>query len=687
MKLISLQLMNFRQFYGLTPLIKFASGSENTTVIHGNNGAGKTTILNAFTWIFYEQFTAAFAAPDLLVNKRAINELEIDSYVDCFAEVIFEHDYKTYQLKRKFSVYKDSNNQRQTAKSQLFMMIAGDDGKWYHPREQPEDIIEKILPKSLHQYFFFDGEHIDHIFRSTERHKIAEDTKELIGVKVLERAITHLENAKKSLKQELNQLGNIEIKQLLKQQQDLDRKKEKRQSENKLIQLRLQKLEQEKKTTSEELLAMGGIENLQQLKQKLISEEKETRATLVEQQNLIKKELSRQGYTVFLKTTIQKFQALIEDLRQKGELPSGIKQQFVQQLLNQQRCICGTELYPETIPYHQVQTWMNKAGIAEIEEAAIRLETEVNNITSQTEQFWTEIDQYQSKINQGRTQLAMIENQLDELKEKLRKYPDQNIQSAQKKLDNLEQHIRQLTLNQGEINLQIETLTEEISNLDKQIQKQEIKLEKQELVLRRIQAVESAIKCINKVKKRLENQFRLALEIKVQKIFNSISFTPYQPRLNQNYELNLIENTSGKALPVAASTGENQILSLSFIGAIIELVREWSKESNLMGPDSSQFPVIMDSPFGSLDEIYRRQVAQSIPRLANQLVVLVSKTQWRNEVETEMNNYIGRQYVLVYHSPKDDCQVDSIILNNVEYPLVKQSENQFEYTEIIEITS
>lgn len=687
MKLISLQLLNFRQFYGSTPLIKFATGEKNTTIIHGNNGAGKTTILNAFTWIFYEEFTAAFSSPDLLINKRAINEVEIGTYIDCFAEIIFEHDHKNYQLKRKFSAYKDADKQTKMTKPQLFMMIAGDDGKWYHPLEQPEDIIEKILPKSLHQYFFFDGEHIDHIFRSSERHKIAEDTKELIGVKVLERGINHLQNAKKTLKEELNDLGDITTKQLLKEQKELENLQKNRTEENKLIELRLKKLAEDKQNISEQLLMMSGVENLQQLRQNLLEEEKEIRTKLVETQSLIKKEISTKSYTVFLSNSIQEFQNLIEDLREKGELPSGIKQQFVQQLLNQQKCICGTELLPDNYAYQQVQSWMNKAGIAEIEEAAIRLETQVNSISQQTEQFWQEIDQHQTNINNGRLKLAQIENQLDEINEKLRKYPDQNIQSAQQKLDNIEQHIRQLTLNQGEINLQIETLTEEIANLDKQVKKQEIKAEKQALILRRITATESAIECINEVKKRLENQFRLALEKRVQEIFNTISFTPYQPRLNQDYELNLIENTSGIAMPVAASTGENQILSLSFIGAIIDLVRTWAKQSNLMGPDSSQFPVIMDSPFGSLDEIYRRQVAKSIPQLANQLVVLVSKTQWRNEVETEMNSYINRQYILVYRSPKEDCQEDFITLNEVEYPLVKKSDNQFEYTEIMEISS
>ena len=75
MKLMSIQLNNFRQFYGMTQEIILASGERNTTVIHGNNGAGKTTLLNAFTWVLYEKFTAAFAVEDQLVNKRAVSEV------------------------------------------------------------------------------------------------------------------------------------------------------------------------------------------------------------------------------------------------------------------------------------------------------------------------------------------------------------------------------------------------------------------------------------------------------------------------------------------------------------------------------------------------------------------------------------------------------------------------------------
>lgn len=685
MKLLSIQLANFRQFYGQTPVIKFANGDKNTTIIHGNNGSGKTTLLNAFTWVLYNKFTAAFAAPELLVNKRAITEANINVSVECYVEIFFEHDYKKYQIKRKCYAFKDKENNIQCTEAQLFMLIAGDDGKWTHPQEHPEDIIEKILPQSLHQYFFFDGEKIEHIFRYEDRLKIAEDTKELIGVTVLDRAINHLKNAKKTLTKELTNIGDIETKKLLKEQNKLEESLGKLQQENKLIQEKLVKEEEEKKATTSQLLAISGAENLQKLKQQLETEERQLRKNLTLTTSQIKKIISHQGYIIFLKEVQEKFTNLINNLREKGELPSGIKQQFVEQLLNRQQCICGTELKEGSEFYEQVKAWMNKAGIAAVEEAAIRLETQVSEIEAQKNQFWQEVDKHQENINQWRSELALVENKLDDLSNKLRQYPDEQIQTLQKKLDQIEENIRQFTLNQGEINLQIQNLNKQIELLEKQWKKNQIKVEQQTLAQKRITATEAAIERIIKVKNRLENQFRLSLEKRVQEIFNSISFTPYLPRLSKNYELNLIENTSGIAVKVAASTGENQILSLSFIGGIIDMVREWSQKDTLMGLDSSTFPIVMDSPFGSLDEIYRRQVAKAIPQLANQLIVLVTKTQWRGEVETEMKNHINKQYILVYISPKSDCKEDNIQLNGITYPLVKKSDNQFEYTEIMEV--
>ncbi|MEC4895038.1 MAG: AAA family ATPase [Oscillatoria sp. PMC 1051.18] len=686
MKLISLKLGNFRQFYGKTPEIFLANSEGNTTIIHGNNGAGKTTILNAFTWVLYEKFTAAFASPHQLVNKRAITEADFNTSVECFVEILFEHENKSYQVKRQCYAYRDKNNVIQYSQTKLFMLIAGDDGLWCHPLQQPTDIINRILPESLHQYFFFDGERIDHFFRSDQKSSIAEDTKELLGVKVLDRAIEHLKKAKRTLQDELTTIGDTKTKQLLREQKQTEKTSETLQKRHQEINQELAHLSEFKQAINQRLLELSGAEELQQLKEKLLTQEKTIRENIIHANNSIKESLSRRGLTIFLDEARAEFAKIIVELRSQGELPTGIKQQFVEDLLSQQRCICGTELTPGTNSYQLVQSWQKKAGIPAVEEAAIRLDTQVKEIGNQVNQFWQEVDAQQANINQWRNELAQIENELDETKEKLRTYPDEDIQRLQKRLDETEIKIRELTLEQGANQQEITRLNQEISGKIKQIAKHKHKEEKQVLAQKRIEITQEAINRVIEVRTRLERQFRYSLEKRVQEIFASISFTPYQPRLSTEYELKLIENTSGIAISVAASTGENQILSLSFIGGIIDRVREWSQKNTLMGPDSSTFPIIMDSPFGSLDEIYRRQVAKAIPKLANQLVVLVTKTQWRGEVATEMADCIGKQYILVYHSPKPDCEEDFIEINQVSYPLVKPSSDSFEYTEIIEVT-
>ena len=226
----------------------------------------------------------------------------------------------------------------------------------------------------------------------------------------------------------------------------------------------------------------------------------------------------------------------------------------------------------------------------------------------------------------------------------------------------------------------------QIQTVAKQVTKQQANQDRQILAHRRLQAAQEAIASLTTIRHQQEQQFRGELERQVQQIFQTISVTPYLPKITEKYELILTETTRGIETIVAASTGENQILSLSFIGGIINRVRTWSEQKLVSVPESNTFPIVMDSPFGSLDEISRRQIAQILPELANQLIVLVTKTQWRGEVETEMQPKIGKQYVLTYYTSKPDCSEDYLELGQDRYPLIKRSPNDFDYTEISEIT-
>ncbi|MEG4121046.1 AAA family ATPase [Microcoleus sp. N9_B4] len=683
MKLISISLCNFRQFFGQTPEIKLAWGAQNITVIHGNNGAGKTALMNAFTWGLYGNLSAGFTE-EQSVNKRAIAEAKPGKRVPCWVEIVFEHDSKRYQVRRSCHAYK-SQNSVEHSKGELFMQVAKDDGRWMLPPQHPDDIIGRILPESLHQYFFFDGERIEQIVRHDKKAEIAEATKELLGVEVLNRSIRHLGDARKSLETDLRMIGSSEIKKLLKEKQKSQ--KEAEQCLQKKLEIEQELIHQGelRKAVNGDLLLLGGAAELQNLRDELEKQRHLFKQQISEATDALKRSISMRGYSVFLSDAAAEFEVIVGGLRECGSLLSGIQRPFLEELLAQQRCICGAELVEGSESHQQVSGWMDKAGVGDVEETTIRISDRVNEIDRQVAEFWEEIDRQQGNISRDRTELYRVETQLDDIHSKLRNFPDGDVSRLQKRLDEIEAKIGDLHRETGSNQQQIESLNASIANLDKQIDKQQLNEQRQVLAQRRIAATQDAIDRLTEVRSRLEKQFCSQLEKRVQDIFSQISFTPYIPKLSDKYELTLVENTSGKESLVAGSTGENQILSLSFIGGIIEGVREWSQKNTLMGPDSSTFPIVMDSPFGSLDEIYRKQIANKLPKLANQLVVLVTKTQWRGEVAQEMESCTGREYVLVYNSPKADCEEDAIELGGMRYPLVKRSPNEFEYTEIVEV--
>lgn len=686
MKLTSIKLCNFRSFYGTTPEMILAGGDvHNTTIIHGNNGSGKTSLLNAFTWVLYDKFSAAFASIEQLVNKRAIAEAQKGQTIECWVEIGWEHEGKRYRVKRACRGYKNEND-FDAGKTQLTMWVGGDDGKWNIPNQQPDDIINQILPATLHQYFFFDGERIEEIVRSDKKAEIAEATKIFLGVEVINRSIRHLGDAKKTLENDLKAIGDSQTKELLRQQEKIEQEREritKRQIE---IKEELKYQQTFKKETSNHLRELSAAKELQSRWQNLESQKAANQEEYKKTKEALKKVISARGYTVLLSETTAHFRGIINDFKQRGELTSGISREFVNDLLNSQRCICGAELHEGNHSHTHVSTWLNKAGSSAVEETAIRMIAQVDEIDKQAIGFWEEVDREQTRINQLRQSISQTEGDLDNIQERLRKDANEEISSLQKRLDEIESKIDALNREQGANQQQIAQLTTEIEGLNKQIAKQKLNEDKQTLAQRRINATQDAIERLTEVKNRQEQQFRLQLEKRVQEIFTEISVTPYIPKISDKYELTLVENTTGIEAPVAASTGENQILSLSFIASIIDKVREWSeKRKMMMIPDSSTFPIVMDSPFGSLDESSRRHIAKTIPELANQLIVLVTKTQWRGEVEAEMTDRIGREYVLTYYSSKADCEQDYIELGGERYPLVKQSPNEYEYTEIIAV--
>ena len=110
MKLLSITLENFRQFYNKQK-IKFSDGDRNVTVVFGENGKGKTGIFRA---LVFGLFGEVYLAQDNNKDKiHLVNLLKLDENegmpVNATVKIEFEHKGEKYFIERIAQGYNMNN--------------------------------------------------------------------------------------------------------------------------------------------------------------------------------------------------------------------------------------------------------------------------------------------------------------------------------------------------------------------------------------------------------------------------------------------------------------------------------------------------------------------------------------------------------------------------------------------------
>ena len=149
MRLLSIELSDFRGFYGTQRIVLSDSDEQRVTIFHGENGAGKTNLLNAVHWCMTGVFTRSFQESKSLVNREAIRE----NRRSCHVEIVFRDE--TANGGREYRVRRTGANEA-TRPPEVFEIIGGNS----KPITNAEALLAKFLPKSLVSWFFFDAEAI-----------------------------------------------------------------------------------------------------------------------------------------------------------------------------------------------------------------------------------------------------------------------------------------------------------------------------------------------------------------------------------------------------------------------------------------------------------------------------------------------------------------------------------------------
>jgi len=686
----TLTLENFRQFYG-RHTITFADHEErNVTMVYGANGSGKTTLLNAFTWGLYNETTPAFDAPDDLVNHRAWAEADPGSEVKARVVLVFEHSSSLYTVDRYTTERKGPEGERLTIQdAHVEVTVVDEGGRSYDRTDTAVGTIGQILPERLHNFFFFDGERIEQLVKPDSYAEIADAIKTILGLVATERAIGHLDDARKTLEREFSKIGGDEVKAIADR---VDAARGEREALEETIASATENrsaCRSQLETVNSRLAQLSEAAELQRQREGLEADLASISAEIDNRNASLASLLSDRGHLAFVRGLAKEATDTFATLRTKGEIPTLLKLQLVDDLLDNGECICGAHLKEGDPAYMKVASWRQRAGREDVETAWISLSATAKHLEESRGQFYHYLHETRGELRGYRDQLNKTKEQLSQIKDEMSGLDSDEVKQLESRRDALKEDIENEGLTIKVADRDLGKLNADIADLERELEEAgeaeaEAALAKRRVVVAR----EARDFCIAALKIRTDS-VRTSIDRRVREVYNRISFKRYTPELDDEFRLRLRTNVGGDEILVAKSTGENQILSLAFVGATAEHAQErhqLQKASGDTGPaEGGIYPMVMDSPFGSLDDNYQRDVAKAVPLLAPQVVLFVSKSQGLNAVRDVLLPHIEREYVIEFHTPKTNLQRETITLRSGTVPYIEPVDGDFEWAELHEV--
>lgn len=675
MRLISLELNNFRQYFGHQIIGFTTDDSQNVTVIHGENGSGKTALLNAFKWVLYDEVDFDTGKRHL-VSEHAIDISSDKEEIHTYVILEFEHNNNNYRAKREMYSKKDGALSCSIiGGAKLELTWIGEDGQ-KHKSPNPDTHINQILPIDLHSYFFFNGERIEKLATLEASSEIKRAIKTMMGLEILERAARHVDKyVLKKFNKKLRDNSTKEQAELIEKKNILAEKVEDTKSNIENNNNNIRHYKTILKDINKKLNEIAEISQLQREREELEAQIDEFKIRISD----VKKErlqyISKYGFVAFVEDLTSNAESLLEEKRIKGELPTLIKSKFVDDLLEKGECICGRSLESGSEYYNNVESYKAKATTNDVEDAFIKTSGAVSALIDIRMEVFDRIKEYQKIIKDYETDIKNRNGRLDIISSKLKDHEVEDISRLEDRRDEFLSSIEEEKESIGRLNERAARYTTELDELKQKIDELEIRDAEGQVAKSQIELCEEVKRVIDELHLSLSEKVRQDLSTRVNDTFKSIIRKPYWAEISKDYTLEIYKNVNGnKHLVYDKSTGESQIASLSFIGSLIAIAGERQKE----GSDyykGGVYPIVMDSPYGSLDPEYGGKVADAIPSLAKQVILMATNKQWKGNVEASVLNKVGKDYTLMYHTT--EAATDSITRSVV-------LDSEYEYTEIRE---
>lgn len=682
---------NFRQFHGRQE-IEFATGqTKNVTVIHAENGFGKTALLNALLWGFYghDGLTDDLPKPESILHEGlaiANHGRQRNAYAR--VTIHFQDDVDEYTLTRQLSLEQQADDHRKTDLTLIFKH----EGQTF-TETRPQLKIDSIMPPGISPFLFFNGEKIDHLAMERSASEITGAIHQMLGLRLLQRTIEDLEhgNVRGRLVADLRDNADDKTKDLLDRSTKLDSEIDECKRRHASCKSNKQAVTDEIRMIDARLAANQETHELQIQRAQQEQESAKTEQRLKELSEQLTKLISEDGYVLFAVELVQKGKAITQRLREEGKIPARVLNIFIEDLLRAGKCICGCELKETSPSYDRVKQLLTIAGDQHFNNAIGALDNAIGVIEGAIARTRDNFRRLAAERVQAGENLRLIKEALDTIHQRLGGKDSEEVTKLEDARHKALGRQRQIDREEAVQEHHIKEKEDERDQLRREIATSRQQEESAKKAQRRLETVEQVLSLLKEILTYEMGDIRGLLEEEINRHFKKIIDRDYWVELSKEFVLRLRKQVNyeeqSEALDVAHSQGQRQVTSLVFIASLVALARRRSEIPTILkGVEGGEYPMVMDSPFGQLGDEFRAGVARWIPSLAPQVVVMVSSSQYKGPVETELGNArrIGRRYMLCYHGPtkREEAATRMTIGGKA---LVQYKEGPIEFTEIREL--
>lgn len=646
MKIKNIEYENFRNFkdHGM---IK-CSIDGKVTIIYGRNGDGKTTLHQLFQWIIYGQVKFNKTTTNHLYNLAYESDLPYGKVFNVWGRIDFEHAGCEYSLTRTY-IYKKGVDDSEKIGEDLSLQKMDDDYNWKKV-EKSEEMIEKMLPSGLAEYFFFDGESMIADLRVKGRDsadKLRKALYTMFDLDVIESAISHI--GRTDLK--TTALGKLYLgKSTIGSGSEVSAVKTNIETAQNTIAQKTEQIEKNNAEKSDKKEAVQIIsEQIGSTKSKADYENR--RRDLKRQRDLFL-DNAENAQRQFGDAVMEMFPQLliskaVKDAKDKlnlqvnnSHLPSGLNKRLIFYLLNinTKTCICGRELCEDERKHiKKFLDIMPPKSYSSMYQDFTKTAMHLGNGYDKQS-----VEDIIKRVLKNHNLAIDCEKKIKELDEAEKKSKD--IEDLVVERQKAEDRIIELDKVINALNSQIEKyklyLKKQMKDYDKLTEANEIG----KIAGTKIEIMQEVLDYfVDKLEVESE-EYSKKLQMNIQGLLDNMLTSRRTVSVSHEFAVRVTDSYNDES----KSEGQFAVVSFAYIGGILKMLKD---DNNLQ---EKEYPLVLDGPFSKLDPEQRQNVVNMLPTFAPQVIVF-SKDDLHDVISKDS---IGRVWTIVSNDEKNVAKVE-----------------------------